>query len=519
MFPALVPSEPDVIVPHDRSGGQQWGRQDILLDFPEAIDSLLSRGSQLGQKCFELWDAKYKGDLRSAITGGQWPQSRLASVPTWTSDNLCQLCVGATGTLLHRHVCPAIWPSDGWQQPPRVADLIKSSLQPRRRELLITRGLFTLKVSVPCRPEGGTFQRLVRPLDDGSDLDATWFIDGSLFDEAKRYFRRVGFGIAVIGMDGSLIAYGHGVPPSWVWDAAGAELWAFYFVANENASLPLIVTDCKGIVDSLMLTPQDTTRHDRALGRTWAMIRSVLDDNFQLAIERVSWMPSHESVEAVGRLRDSQGRPITSVMWRANRLADALAKKAASEHRLPSHALHQVEAAAQLVRYNAAELEVVTHSANNHYVPIVDESGATVVKVVRDSTAQRPFKTRRDVGPSTLGAERLTAIASHGEIASNTDAQMTAPWLPTTGSGAPRNSLKRKASVSGMASRARSCKRAALAAKHLLREDVLEQEQLASWISTRELAPSAGPSAQERLDALRSRIRCRKADGSFLCYE
>ena len=157
------------------------------------------------------------------------------------------------------------------------------------------------------------------------------------------------------------------------------------------------------------------------------MIRSVLDDNFQLAIERVSWMPSHESVEAVGRLRDSQGRPITSVMWRANRLADALAKKAASEHRLPSHALHQVEASAQLVRYHAAKLGVVTHSANNHHVPMVDESGATVVKVVREATVQRPFKTRRDVGPSTLGAERLTAIASHGEIASNSDTQMTAP--------------------------------------------------------------------------------------------
>eukprot|EP00973_Karenia_brevis_P025444 3511133-Karenia_brevis.AAC.1 len=56
--------------------------------------------------------------------------------------------------------------------------------------------------------------------------DARWFIDGSLFDGRHFGFHSTGFGIAAIGADGSLLAYGTGKPPEWVKDAAGVEAWA-----------------------------------------------------------------------------------------------------------------------------------------------------------------------------------------------------------------------------------------------------------------------------------------------------
>ena len=53
-----------------------------------------------------------RGNLRSTITGGQWPQARLARAKLHSSS-FCQRCVwediGLPGTLLHRHlVCDAV---------------------------------------------------------------------------------------------------------------------------------------------------------------------------------------------------------------------------------------------------------------------------------------------------------------------------------------------------------------------------------------------------------------------------
>ena len=55
-------------------------RQEYILDFPDVLDSLLASGGKAGQKAVAEWEPCCKGDLRSAITGGQWPQARLAAV-------------------------------------------------------------------------------------------------------------------------------------------------------------------------------------------------------------------------------------------------------------------------------------------------------------------------------------------------------------------------------------------------------------------------------------------------------
>ena len=80
-----------------------------------------------------------------------------------------------------------------------------------RQDLLSTRGLFAIKIRVPARPPGDSFTWLLQPPEDVGP-GATWFIDGSLFDESKRFARRTGFGVAVSDSQGSLIGFGRGVP-------------------------------------------------------------------------------------------------------------------------------------------------------------------------------------------------------------------------------------------------------------------------------------------------------------------
>ena len=62
---------------------------------------------------------------------------------------------------------------------------------------------------------------------------------------------RCGFGVVVVDPDGSLVGVGGGVPPFWVTDSAGAELWAVFVVLDMCARPPRITTDCKTIVSTV----------------------------------------------------------------------------------------------------------------------------------------------------------------------------------------------------------------------------------------------------------------------------
>ena len=55
-------------------------------------------------------------------------------------------------------------------------------------------------------------------------------------------------------------------------------------------------------------------------------------------------MPAHTSMHSIGVALRSDGIAVTAVDWRANRLADALAK--AAVERVPASALHMVDDAA-----------------------------------------------------------------------------------------------------------------------------------------------------------------------------
>ncbi len=130
----------------------------------------------------------------------------------------------------HRHFCEKTRPSGGWQDVPPECRPFRDALSPQRRRLLMTRALLVIKVVVPPAINFDTFQWLRAPPTNVDGSGWTWYVDGSMLDEPRRFARRTGFAVVVVGIDGTLIAFGRGRPPEWINTAAGAEAWAFLFV-------------------------------------------------------------------------------------------------------------------------------------------------------------------------------------------------------------------------------------------------------------------------------------------------
>ena len=397
LLPALIPKEPDIVVPPIAGLTAQPGHRDLLIDFTDVVGSLLSQKTS-ASKVFDLWDPCHKPSLRSAASGGQWTQARLAAVKAWEiDDNQCQLCQAAVGTLQHRLVCPCIVPTDGWQPPPSLAARALEKLAPDRSSLLATRGLLVVKARIPKVAAGESFQ-WITPMPEDAPDKLVWYIDGSMFDEKRRFGKALGFAIVVISGVGRVVAIASGCPPPFVTDAAGAELWAYKVVLGLNPFMPTVVTDCKGILDGLKAGANKISSPKLALARTWRLIANILEGNFKEAAESLTWMPAHTTVSSIGKALDSNGDTITPVMWRANRLVDAYAKLAARPKRLHTSVFKELAAFTQLVQHQAARLGYVTHMANHYEDTKVGDGGAVEAVIRRDTTATRPWK-RKCVAP------------------------------------------------------------------------------------------------------------------------
>jgi hypothetical protein len=499
-FPQLVPEDPDLVDvkadgicdAQERSAGGPTIPLDVV-DFSDVIGKLVN-GRTSTAKEFDEWRPQHAASLTSAFVGGQWPQTRLVGTRKWTDDLRCQLCLGADGTLLHRHDCPATVPSTGWQQPSAEAETILAALGERRRFLLIARGLFVMRVQVPKPPCDETFQWLVEPPENKLS-GARWFIDGSMFDEPRRFARRIGFGIVVTSCDGTLLGYGNGTPPNWIHDAAGAEVWAFYKVASLNAFLPHTTTDCLGIVDTLASGVRAAVGEKKVLARLWGLIACCLNGDFGHAASMVVWMPAHGSKLSIGKAIKSDLTPVTSLEWRANRLVDGLAKAAAGANRVERRITKRVVEASALVQYAAAKVGVVTYAANNYKVDVTNAEGVTTNCTKRDAFA-----------PRSNGAKRS---AEHSNSSSVTKALPCPPTTTAIGQDIGHGVTVVCAAAVPKYGRKVSVDAAKLAHKHL--EELQDAERVARWRASIVLRPASGPSASERMQALRERIKLKVA--------
>ena len=196
------------------------------------------------------------------------------------------------------------------------------------------------------------------PLPDDIPEGCKFYIDASAMDAACKPLTRLGFAIVVVASSGELLALGYGCPPNWIVDSGGAETWAFYVVASLSPFLPRIVTDYLGILSTLRIGKNRATSAVRGLARLWKMVFSVLDSDNALgeAQDRVVWMPSHGTRSSIGRMVESDGYPVSTVDWRANRLADAAAKAAASDSRIAASKRIEYHRACNAYEHVLAEL-------------------------------------------------------------------------------------------------------------------------------------------------------------------
>jgi hypothetical protein len=300
---------------------------------------------------------------------------------------------------------------------------------------------------------------------------------------------RAGFGIVAVGRDGDVVAYAYGVPPSWLRTAAAAELWAYYTVLRQLPEPQTTTTDGLGVLEALTSGPAAACAAGSKLARVWRMVFQILDEaGAKAAASRLTWMPSHGAVATIGRAVKSNGRVVTATDWRANRLADALAKAAASQDRAPRRCRDLLGMAAVMVEHEAALIGITSYEANNCKVSFWHEDGSLGTATKRDA---EPPQVRR----GAWGRRRPASTVP--EQAPPLQLPAPAPDLGSLDDGAAERCAWRRAAP------ARAKKAAAL----------LEAQRAHSfrtaWLQDRALAPlrpATGPTAEERLDAMRRRL-------------
>ena len=390
-LPGLIPPAPDVghcaPSPHDR-----------LVTALSGIGSLLKGKpcKRIAGAICELWQARSKGDLASAIAGGQWSQARKAQVQDWgITDSRCQLCLKETGTIEHRFSCIELMPSGGWPKPPPAATPTILVLGDRRRRILRTRALAVLRLPPTEQHQTGEFRWLKQPDGNDPELDgAVWYCDGSLLHGRWKELRATGFGVAVATPGGRLLGYGLGRPPTWCGTAAAAEAWALQTVIQLCPFPPAMRTDCLSLLKTAQAGTQSATKASRPLARVWNLIAEAigLDLSTLTSSGLLVWVPAHHSHNAVGEAKLSNGLRLSNVDWRANRLVDKLAKMAAGAHCEPEHLVELAAGLDAATLHAAALLGTVTHCANNHRITEMGDGGALTTRVVRDSVDKPRFK-------------------------------------------------------------------------------------------------------------------------------
>ena len=117
----------------------------------------------------------------------------------------------------------------------------------------------------------------------------------------------------------------------------------------------------------------------------------------------------------VGEVKLSNGQKLAMADWRANRLVDLLAKKAAAARELPPNAVKLLDSGTVAVIAAAKLLGRVTHAANNLRVSVLGEDGNVSTQIMRDATpAPKGHKRKQgseEAKPSPAPAKARAKVA------------------------------------------------------------------------------------------------------------
>jgi len=507
VLPAARPSGLD-IQPQAGVGGTSAlpqaspaGRSQMLVDLTDGLRPLFRGGKKVAE-LYPQWAPACKGHLISAIAGGQWPQARKAKLAGCKADGLCQLCRRESGTLLHRHTCPVIMPAGGWQPfPPRAAQIM-GGLNATRRAILTTRAVMVVSIPVPSAQVASEGWVWHSEPPDVADVDLVWVIDGSRKHAEVWETATTGCGVAVIRKDGTLVAYAHATPPPWARTAAAAEAWALSLVVELCPFIPSVLTDCKAVVDAAWAGVYAATAASRPTARIWRRISHCVNGDFGQLRRRIVWMPAHTACEAVGARRKSDGTAVQVTEWRANQLADALAKLGAGSSEYRAKVGQLIADARTALQCSAARLGEVTRAANNHREQVACADGSLKWVTRRDSAAKPPAASAATLRPAQPEPPRQGSAAAPTARAA---LQRPAPTVPPAAAAAAEAALgEQSSSDSGLGvarpARAPDRRRRARARADRLFLDRAVHER------TEALRPRQGPTAGDRLEALRARV-------------
>jgi hypothetical protein len=218
------------------------------------------------------------------------------------------------------------------------------------------------------------------------------------------------------------------------------------------------------------------------------------------------WMPSHKSASVIGKAFKSDGSFVNAIDWRANRLADCLARLAANELAAPDLAFRIFQQALSAAGYCAALLGTVTYRANHHQTQVLKPDGAVSLKCCRDSApGKRSTEVSDDaskrvrlsdtvsvVGDSLRGSKRAI-----GEVA--TSDTLAPPSQPSCMRVEPQASVRPAASLNSLKSKAAE-------KAHLAQKESAFWSNWSKNCSERPALATPSLSSADRITAIRRRL-------------
>ena len=204
----------------------------------------------------------------------------------------------------------------------------------------------------------------------------------------------------------------------------------------------------------------------------------------------LAWQPAHLAMVAIGERKLSNGARLTAADWRANRLADGMAKFAARRIRMPDGLRELLESAAEANRHAAMLLAQVTFAANNYITSKLNADGVVETVTLRDSQ-DKPVTRKRPLSKPGAGGGGQPSLVTHASC------DGIQPWKPPL---QPQRHSKRLKS----------------AARCEAEQEVQDVKRHLGQLSSTLSMPCDSVGAADKLEAVKRRVMARLACRSEL---
>ena len=172
------------------------------------------------------------------------------------------------------------------------------------------------------------------------------------------------------------------------------------------------------------------------------MVDAITGDYFKGLAAALVWMPAHTTASEAHKKAKSDGKELTAAEWRANDLADKLAKRGAISSLLREAADNAIKTAGSSLVQVAARLGVVTLAANQHRVEFVKPDGLVGFRFDRDSS---PLPAHAAAGK--LARKEAAAAAPSPPVVPKPPRPAAAPLVELTAQQRRREDRRRRAAT------------------------------------------------------------------------